>query len=68
MKSIKCKLENRIEGSLHNRLNKEYYNKLKYGCCVDLTHKLKVELREKCNDVFFKVSEELYWNTLRLIK
>jgi hypothetical protein len=65
MKTIKEKFEDKLYISFNDSLNKVYHKKLKYEGYRDLTHKLKVELREKCNEAFFRVSEELYWNKIR---
>ncbi len=62
MKTIKDKLREKLYVYSNYRLSNEYYNKTKYECYVRVSGKLNIELNEKCNEVNYKVCDQLLWN------
>ncbi len=62
MNPIKDILREKLYVYSNYRLSNEYYNKLKYECFVSVSGKLNIELKEKCDEVNYKVSDQLYWN------
>jgi hypothetical protein len=62
MNSIKDKLREKLFVNCNYRFSNEYYNKLKYECYVKVSDKLNIDLKEKCDEVNFQMSEHLYWN------
>jgi hypothetical protein len=62
MNSIKDILREKLYGYSYYRFSEEYYKKVSYGCYVRVSGKLNIELKEKCDEVNYQVSELLYWN------
>jgi hypothetical protein len=62
MNSIKDKLREKLYIDSNNRFSEEYYKKVSYGCYFRVSDKLNIDLKEKCNEIYFKVREQLLWN------
>jgi hypothetical protein len=62
MKPIKDILREKLFVNCNSIFSNEYYKKVSYGCYVSVPGKLNIELKEKCDEVNYKVSDQLYWN------
>jgi|LakMenE18May11ns_1017448.scaffolds.fasta_scaffold9797444_3 hypothetical protein len=62
MKPIKDKLREKLFVNCYYRFSNEYYKKVSYGCFVSVSGNLNIELKEKCDEVNYQVSEQLLWS------